>query len=29
VKLVDKTPVEEHELNFHDLPTLTDWLLGH
>ena len=29
LKLVDKTPVEERSLNFQDLGTLTDWLLGH
>jgi hypothetical protein len=29
VKLVDKSPVEERDLNFSDLPTLIDWLLGH
>jgi hypothetical protein len=29
VKLVDRSPLEKGELSFHDLPALTDWLLGH
>jgi hypothetical protein len=29
LKLVDKTPVEEGQLNFQDLNAFMDWLLGH
>ncbi len=28
VKLVDRSPLEEGQLNFHHLAALTDWLIG-